>query len=81
MNYCPNCGYKLPFGNYTPPVQPYTPYNPYRNYPFWFSRSNEKPLNWRDNYDGWCGYTAKTKYDSVSNAKDSNFDKGTPNGA
>lgn len=40
MNYCPNCGYKLPGGHYTPPVQPYTPYTPYPTYPYWFTTSN-----------------------------------------
>lgn len=37
MNYCPNCGCKLPHGNYTPPVQPYTPDTPYPTYPYWFT--------------------------------------------
>jgi len=37
MNYCPNCGCKLPHNEYHPPVQPYTPYTPYPTYPYWFN--------------------------------------------
>lgn len=62
----------------TLPAFQYAPWPGWTPAPFWggFCPCCGKALNWGYHTPWWCRDTNPSKYEPVSNAKDSNFDKG-----